>query len=318
MEIRHLKYFIAIAEEGKILQAAQRLNMAQPPLSKQLMMLESELGVKLFERHPRKLVITEEGKLLYQRAKEILEFIDGSIEEVKELANGTRGTLSIGTIASLGAELLPSRVREFRQQYPNICFQVWEGDPNRIMELVENRVVELGIVRLPVDNRLFEMLSLPEEPFVAAMSPHWNIGGDRPFIRLSELKDKPLMLLRRQKGTSDYYNHPLYTSDIVGTACLQNGFEPKIICESSDLTTLLNWASHDIGITIVPRSAMKLMPFSNLVFKEIREPVIMTRPPVLIWLKRRYLSSISRKFIEYLPVSAQTPGPHPDAKGESA
>ncbi len=300
MDIRHLKYFIAIVEEGKILQAAQRLNIAQPPLSKQLMLLENELGVKLFERQARKLIITEEGKLFYRRAKEILEYIDGSIEEVKELADGTKGTLSIGTIASLGAELLPSRIREFQRHYPKVQFQVWEGDPNRIMELVEKRIVELGIVRLPIDNRLFEMVSLPDEPIVVAMSRNWDIGKDRPYIKLSELRDIPLMLLRRQKGTS-IYNHQLYISDMVETACRQNGFEPKIICESSDITTLLTWAIHDIGITTVPRSAMNLMPNSGLLFKEIREPAIMARPPALIWLKGRYLSTISRKFMEYLP-----------------
>ncbi len=301
MDIRHLKYFVAIAEEGKILQAAQRLNIAQPPLSKQLMSLEDELGVKLFERHSRKLIITEEGKWFYRRAKEILELIDGSIEEVKELADGTKGTLSIGSIASLGAELLPSRIREFQQQYPEVQFQVWEGDPNRIMELVEKRIVELGIVRLPIDNRLFEMLSLPAEPIVLVMSEKRNIAKNRPYIKLAELKDQPLMLLRRQKSAL-VNNQEVYISDMVGSACIQHGFEPNIICESSDISTLLTWALHDIGITAVPRSAMKLMPNSGLAVKEIRDPVIMARPPALIWLKGRYLSTISRKFMEYLPI----------------
>ena len=114
MDIRNLKYFVTIVEEGKISQAAKRLNIAQPPLSQQLKALEYELGVTLFERHTRKLIITEEGKLLYKRAKKILELVEGTKEEMRELSEGTKGTLSIGTIATLGAELLPSRVRDFK------------------------------------------------------------------------------------------------------------------------------------------------------------------------------------------------------------
>src|SRR3954471_9124093 len=161
MDIRHLKYFIAIVEEGKISQAAKRLNIAQPPLSQQLKQLESELGVTLFERHTRKLIITEEGLLLYKRAKEILELLTGTVEEVRELSDGTKGTLSIGTIASLGAQLLPEKIRDFQIHYPDVQFQVWEGDPIRIMELVANRIIELGIVRLPIDNSIFDMIHLP-------------------------------------------------------------------------------------------------------------------------------------------------------------
>jgi len=298
MEIRHLKYFITIVEEGKISQAAKRLNMAQPPLSQQLKFLENELGVTLFDRHTRKLLITEEGKLFYKRAKEILDFMNGSIEEVRELSEGTRGTLSIGTIASLGAKLLPERIRDFQIHYPEVQFQVWEGDPNRIMELVENRIIELGIVRFPINHRIFEMINLPDEPIVVAMSKKWNEDNTLPNIQLAELKEKPLMLLRRQSGTS-MYNHEMYTVDIVKSACLNAGFEPRIICESSDIMTLLNWANHDIGIALVPKSAINLIPNTDLIFKEILDPPIMARPSALIWLKGRYLSSTSRKFIEY-------------------
>jgi LysR family transcriptional regulator, salicylic acid-responsive activator of bsdBCD len=298
MDIRHLKYFITIVEEGTISQAAKRLNMAQPPLSQQLKQLEDELGVTLFERHTRKMIITEEGMLFYQRAKEIMELITGTIEEVKELSEGTKGTLSIGTIAALGAQLLPEKIRDFQLHYPDVQFQVWEGDPIRIMELVANRIIELGIVRLPIDNSIFDMIHLPDEPIVVAMSNKWNRDDNRPFIRLSELKEKPLMLLRRQQGTS-MYNQDMYTVDVVKTACLNAGFEPKIICESSDIMTLLTWADHDIGIALVPKSALNLIPNTNLIIKEITQPSIMARPSALIWLKGRYLSSISRKFMEY-------------------
>ena len=306
MDIRHLRYFVAIAEEGKILQAAQRLNIAQPPLSKQLSMLEEELGVKLFERRARRLVITEDGKWFYERAKEILAFIDGSMDELKARASGIKGTLSIGATASLGAELLPPGIREFRNCYPDVQFQIWEGDPNHVMELVEKRVVELGIVRLPVDTQLFETLILPEEPIVIVMSKKRDFAKGRAQIEVTELKDQPLMLLRRQKSPITN-NQDTFISDMITLACLQHGFKPNIICESNDISMLLSWTLHDIGITAVPRSALKLMPGAGLVTKEIREPSLMARPPALIWLKGGYLSAVARKFMDFLPFgSAQT------------
>jgi LysR family transcriptional regulator, salicylic acid-responsive activator of bsdBCD len=301
MDIRQLHYFTTIVEQGKISLAAKRLHMAQPPLSQHLKLLETELGITLFERHTRKLIITNEGKLLYKRAKQILELTSGTLEEMKELSEGMKGTLSIGTIASLGAKLLPERIRAFQQQYEEVQFQIWEGDPIRIMELVENRIIELGIVRFPIDTSVFNMIPLPDEPLVVAMHPSRNIGNNSKTIVLSELKDKPLMLLRRHTGTSTY-NQDIYTVDILKSACLHNGFEPKIICESSDIMTLLIWANHDIGITIVPKSAINLIPNTELIFKEIINPSIMTRPSALIWLKERYLSTTAKRFIEAFPM----------------
>lgn len=302
MDIRQLKYFIAIAEEGKILKAAQRLNISQPPLSKQLMLLEEELGVKLFNRQNQRLIITNEGKLFYQRSKKIVELVEGTVEEFKELSEGVRGTLSIGSIPTLGATLLPKRIRNFHQQYPNVQFQVYEGDPNRIKELVANRIVEIGIVRQPINDQLFDMIQLSEEPIVAAMSEKWNIGENQDYITLAELEGKPLMCIITPKGTSAY-NHSS-VSDRVVAACLQNGFEPNIIGESSAITPLLNWAHYDIGIAMVPRSAMNIMPNSGLLFKEIREPSIMTHQPALIWLKGNNLSLVSQRFIETFQVDA--------------
>ena len=150
MEIRRIKYFVSIVEEGQISLAAKKLNMAQPPLSQQLKVLEEELNTMLFERHTRKLILTDEGKFLYEKSLEILEMIEKTKQEMKEISSGIAGTLSIGIIPSLGAELIPKKVKDFHKKYPKVRFKVWEGDSNRMMELIEKRIVELGIVRLPI------------------------------------------------------------------------------------------------------------------------------------------------------------------------
>lgn len=298
MELRRIKYFVSIVEEGNISLAAKKLNMAQPPLSQQLKLFEEELDTKLFERNTRKLILTDEGKFLYEKSLEILEMIDRTRQEMNEISSGISGTLNIGTIPSLGAELMPEKIKDFHNKYPKIEFQVWEGDPNRIMELIEKRIIELGIVRLPIDKEVFESISLPDEPMVAAMSKNMEFNNDPHFINLEDLKDKPLMLLRRLQGTSPY-NQSLYDPNMFKNACNEHGFEPNIICESNSLMPLLNWANYDIGIAITPRSAEKLIPDSKLIFKQIINPDIMARPSALIWLKDRYLSTVAKKFIEY-------------------
>lgn len=298
MELRRIRYFVAIVEEGNISLAAKKLNMAQPPLSQQLKLLEEELNIKLLERNTRNLTLTEEGKVFYNKSLEILEVVERTKQSMQEISKGIAGTLNIGMIPSLGAELLPEKIKDFHQKYPKVKFQIWEGDPNRIMELLQKRVIELGIVRLPIDHELFESINYPEEPFVAAMSKAMETSGNSRYLDLVDLRDRPLMLLRRHKGTSSY-TESIYVGDTLKKACNNLGFEPYIMCESSDLMTLLTWASHDIGIAIIPRSAEKLIPDSSLLFKQIVNPVVMARPPAVIWLKDRHLSTAAKLFKAY-------------------
>src|SRR5699024_5278443 len=214
MEIKQLKYFIAIVEENSFSAAARKLHMTQPPLSQQLKLLEEELNVSLIERTTKKILPTKAGDLLYKRAKEILNLIDITSDEVKELRDGISGTLAIGTLTSLASELLPDKIKTFKQQYPKVNFQIHEGDPNRIMELLDKRIIELGITRLPVDTSVFDLINLPEEPMIAAMNDEWNIATGFPYINLSNLEGKPLLLIKRLRGTS-IYNHEMYTMELV-------------------------------------------------------------------------------------------------------
>ncbi|MER2192262.1 MAG: LysR family transcriptional regulator [Solibacillus sp.] len=298
MELRRIKYFIAIVEEGNISLAAKKLNMAQPPLSQQLKILEEELKTKLFDRNTRKLELTDEGKFFYKKSLEIMDVVERSTEELNEMIDGVSGDLNLGIILSLGADPLLQKIKDFHLKYPKVKFQVWEGDPNRIMELIEKRIIDLGIVRLPINHDLFDCIHLPDEPLIAVMSIESEINPGEPSINLLDLKDQPLMLLRRQRGTSSYAEM-IYREDRFKSACDNLGFEPTIICESGNLMTLLTWANYDIGIAIIPKSAEKLLPNNRLVFKDIKNPQLMARPSALIWLKDRHLPIVAKRFKDY-------------------
>jgi LysR family transcriptional regulator, salicylic acid-responsive activator of bsdBCD len=290
MDMRQLRYFLTIAEEGQITRAAKRLHMAQPPLSQQLKLLEQELGVQLVERMGRTLKLTEAGRTLQLRAEQIVGLMDSTVSEIAEHHIGLRGTISIGTVASTGVTLLPERIHSFHHRYPLVYFQLWEGDTHRITQLLESRVIEIGLVRLPIDNtNKYNMLQLPTEPLMAAIGTAWSDGDKDSPIRLSDLADWPVLLLRRQHGTFVYEQFL--------DACKLSGFEPHVLCESSDIMTLLALAESGVGITIVPRSAMNLRTSPSLHFREIIQPSLESTAAV-VWLSNRTLSTPARRFIE--------------------
>lgn len=286
VDIRQLTYFVTIVEEGNITKAAEKLHIAQPPLSQQLKLLEDELGVKLIERSTRKIKITEVGEMLLYRARQILELANTTVKELKDYGEGIQGTLSIGTIASSGDTLLPERIYSFHKKYPEINFHIREGSSHEILELLKSGVIEIGIIRTPLNSELFESILLPVEPMVAATCGDIYWDEAQKSIDLSELENKPLLV------------HNRYEKMIV-EACERCGFEPRILGKIDDTRSILIWAGTGMGIAILQRDWIDLVPNINLKFKEINEPNLATRTAI-VWIKNRYLSSIARHFLETL------------------
>jgi len=286
MDIKQLRYFQVIAEERQITRAAQRLHMAQPPLSQQLKLLEEELGVKLVERGNRGVALTGAGRLLCNRGEQIIELLDTTVKELKELNEGYTGALSIGAVASSGTTFLPCRILKLHKQYPNINFQLWEGDTYRILELLNTGIIEIGIVRTIFDSDIYNSVSLAKEPMVVAMCREWNYGEQADQVGMKELADKPLLLHRS--------NEPMIVE-----CCHKHGFEPQILCRGDDVRSLLVWADAGLGLAIVPKSAVGLVSGNNLIYKEIIESSLEIKKAV-IWLKNRYLSATTKNFLEMI------------------
>ncbi len=179
MEIKDMRAFYAIVEEGNISHAAQRLGIAQPALSRQMKRLETQLGVQLFERGSRRIRLTDAGRVLYSRVEHILGMVDGTVREITEIGAGVSGCIRLGTITTSGAMLLPELISEFHRRYPQVTFQLWEGEGTRILELLDNRVIEIGITRTQVDARVYESIVLPNEPLVAVMHRDHMMGDCR-------------------------------------------------------------------------------------------------------------------------------------------
>ncbi len=287
MDIRDMRNFYAIVEAGNISNAAKRLNIAQPPLSKQMKQLEEQLGVQLFERGSRRIRLTEAGQLLRERAEQILGLVDGTVKEITELNSNLAGTLSIGTVTTSGATLLPSLLSRFHDLYPDVTFQLWEGDGYRILELLDNRVIEIGIIRAPFDSEIYESITLPDEPLMIAMKRDGcQCGEDSEVIRLAELAGQPLIIPRRWQAMVEEW-------------CEKAGFAPNIVCLCDGILLNILWVRLGIGMALVPKSTEVLSSDAELIYKTIVEPSVSTQT-VIVWVRNRNLSASSRHFLALL------------------
>lgn len=287
MDIKQLTFFLTIAEEKSITKASEKLHIAQPHLSQQLKLLEEELNVKLIERTTRKFQITDAGKRLWHRSKQIIELMDSTVKELKDFNEGMEGTLSIGTISSAGDILLPQRIYSFNKKYPKINFEIRECSTNEILELLKSGVIEIGIIRTPLNSEIYKSISLPIEPMVVAISNSlcWN---NKEKICLKELADKPLLVHRRYEK-------------MITELCKQNGFNPRMLCKIEDTRSILLLANTGIGIGIVPKDWIELISNTNLNYKEINEPSLNTSTTI-VWMKDQYLSSAAKHFLQTFKV----------------
>ena len=278
-----MRAFYAIVEEGNISHAAQRLDIAQPALSRQMKRLETQLGVQLFERGSRRIRLTDAGRVLYSRVEHILGMVDGTVREITEIGSGVAGCIRLGTITTSGAMLLPELITEFHRRYPQVTFQLWEGEGTRILELLDNRVIEIGITRTQVDARVYESIVLPNEPLVLIMNRSHDIGSDAQKVRLAELKDQSLII-------------PLRWQSMFTANCRKLGFEPNILCVSDSIVQDLLLAKMGMGMAILPISSKTLLTDGDLIYKKLVEPEITTHT-VVAWLKNRTLSQSASHLI---------------------
>jgi DNA-binding transcriptional LysR family regulator len=291
MDIRQLRYFLTIVEEGQITSAARKLNIAQPPLSQQLKNMEEELGTKLIIRNGRKLELTEAGKALYKRGTTLIKNFDDAIKEVKDTGKGLHGSLSIGTLASCIC-YLPKRILQFKSKYPNIYVKIWEGDPTVMMEHLDNGNIELALLRTSVDapfhEEYYSTYPIERDPFVAVVPRKWEIASQTD-IRLQDLVDLPLLLLHRINGKGIY--------EMILAEFKQHGLSPNITCESPDIHIILSLVEAGVGLSIIPQSALFAYPQNRIKALNIVDSSLETQTSI-VWRKDYYLSKIALRFIE--------------------
>jgi DNA-binding transcriptional LysR family regulator len=247
MELRHLRYFVSVAEELHFRRAAEKLHIVQPALSKQISALEKELGVLLLERDRRHVTLTEAGRVFLEEAQEVLAQADGAVSRARAVSRGEVGRLTIGFIQPALAELLPRTLRVYRQHYPGVKLTIGESTSRATIERIASRSMHFAFTRLPIDPRpdlCSEVIS--EEPVMLAV-PRGHRLAEQASVTVAELADEDLILIDRkvEPELHDYY---------VAT-CNTAGFSPRVAHEVNSTWVALGLIAGGLGVGFAPSSA---------------------------------------------------------------
>lgn len=277
MDIKQMLYFKTIVEEGTISKAAQKLHMAQPPLSMQLKQLETELNVQLLKRGHRKIELTAAGQLFYKRSIQILNLSELTIHELKDSQNEM---ICLGITSSNSALIQLPQVQQFLFDHPALSFHIHEGTTYEMIDSLLAHNIDLGIVRTPFDPTNVHAFYLKKEPMIA-------IGHQDYF--------HPHM-----KAMKDFENLPLIIHQrylpLITNYCFNQHFHPFIKTTSDDCRTSLIWASSHQGIAIVPQSALLLNHDDSLCYVTLEDQELYTSV-ALITRKDETISHTLEKFI---------------------
>lgn len=255
MELRQLRYFVAVAEAAHMTRAAEQLGIQQPPLSQQIRLLEQQLGVRLFHRHPKGMSLTDPGKILLEEARRILQEVASARQLMARVAQGRYGRLAIGFTSSAAAHAFtPEVLREYRARHPEVELEISEMNAADLTDAVAAARMHAGLLRVPVARPpgiAFETL-LSEPVRVALPLAHplaLREGTARARARpvaLKQLADDPFILVRRPGAPGLYAN--------LLALCEAQGFMPRIAAEVDRMMTSLNLVAAGVGITVVPAS----------------------------------------------------------------
>ncbi|KMO43100.1 LysR family transcriptional regulator [Methylobacterium variabile] len=261
MELRHLRYFVAVAESLSFTAAAERLGVSQPPLSQQIRDLEAELGTPLLWRTSRRVALTPAGTAFLDRARAILAQVEEACAQARAVGAGRTGTLDIGLTGSILAGPLGRLIRRFGERYPAVSVRLHEMPPGEQPAALHARRTDLGFLRRPPDDpELRAVRAWPETVGVALPAGHRLAARDR--IALQDLRDEPYVSLRLRDSR-------FATS--LWDACLAAGFVPRLTQQVVESASLVNLVAAGLGVALVPES-IGALPRPDIVYRPLADP----------------------------------------------
>ena len=250
MELRHLRYFVVVAEELHFRRAAERLHMSQPPLSQQIRALEEEVGATLLLRNQRRVELTAAGVAFLERAREILEAVEDAARQARRVQRGEVGRLAVGFVGSAMYSFVPELLRAFREQAPDIALRLHElGTTEQLRQLDDGRL-DVGFLRTPGRRPGLSFETVLEEPVVVAM-PDVHPLAQRSLVRLSDLVGESLVLLTPAGSPG--------LRAALATSIAQLGGEERIVQEVAEMQTVIGLVAAGVGISLVPESVRALV-----------------------------------------------------------
>ena len=245
MDMKRLRYFIAVAEELHYGRAAELLGIAQPPLSRQIAQLETELEANLFDRSRSQVRLTQAGKLLLERATKILSEYEDTRLEIKRMGQGATGRLRIAFVGSATHGLFPTLIKSFRAHYPGVNLAMWTMNNAELQKALTRREIDIAISRPHIDNQEIHNKAFFQEPLILAIPDSLHVERGKIPV-LSEL-EKETFILYPETPRPSFADHIL-------AICKDAGFEPKSRAYTMDYQTAISLVSVGVGIALVPAS----------------------------------------------------------------
>ncbi|MBR0646774.1 LysR family transcriptional regulator [Roseomonas hellenica] len=300
MELRHLRYFVVVAQEGHITRAAERLGMQQPPLSQQIKALEHQLDVQLFRRKARGVELTEAGRTFLADALTVLACVDEAVEAARRTASGKQGRLRIGLPPSGPFHpFVPRMIRRFRETYPLVSVSMEECLRAELVDGLRAGTLDVAFIRASIaPPEGLDVHLLMDEPMVAALPAAHALARPGPragALPLERLAAETFIVYARLQGPA------LYEATLA--ACSKAGFSPRLGQEAPRIISALSLVASGIGVTLVPAS-MQRMTMDGVVFRPLRGP---SQPKAFLSIaaRRDGYSAAVRHFVAMVRRAAQ-------------
>lgn len=299
MELRHLRYFVAVAEEGHVTRAAERLGIQQPPLSQQIQALERELDAQLFRRKPRGVELTPAGRALLEEARIILSRAEEAVAATRRAARGEAGRIGLGFTSSASFHpFVPRAIRAFREAHPLVALALEESGTVELVEALRAEAIDVAFVRSPIGAEAGLMVHpVLDEPMVVAL-PRGH--------QLAALFANPLPLAALAGETFILYRRPVGPGlhDAIIAACDRAGFSPTIGQEAPRMLSTLSLVAAGLGVSLVPAS-MSRLEAEGVVYRRLDPSALLTAPLNLAY-RRGEISAAVRGFVAQVRQSAST------------
>ncbi|MCP4615630.1 MAG: LysR family transcriptional regulator [Bradyrhizobium sp.] len=310
MDLRHLRHFVAVAEEGHITRAAERLGMQQPPLSQRIKAIETELDVQLFRRKARGVELTEAGRVFLDRARATLAQYDGAFEATRSAARGEQGRLRVGVMPTAPFHpFVPAVIRAFRAAFPLVSLTLDECLRKEALERLREEQMDVAFLRAPVvEPHSLIVNPLLVEPMVVALpSDHALVRSNRAGVALSlkDLANETFIVYARQLGPAFY--------EATMAACLKAGFTPRLGQEAPRITSALSLVAVGLGISLVP-ACMQHMTMDGIAYRRLKGN---TQPKAVLNLasRRGEPSPLVRNFVSLVRRAARNFHSEPEKSG---
>ncbi|MGN7396691.1 LysR family transcriptional regulator [Peribacillus frigoritolerans] len=293
MELRQLRYVLMVAEERSFSKAADKVHIAQPSLSQQVIKLEKELGVQLLERQSGNIQVTYAGQRFIDQASKIIDQVELLKKEMQDMADMNKGQLIIGSLPITGAHLLPLALPILQKDFPGVELILIEEKTANLENLTARGQTDVSLLSMPIKDPSLEVIPLLEEEILMVV-PSNHPFSKKSEIALNECRNESFIFLKKEQGFRE----------ISERLCGLAGFEPKVFFESANLETVQSLVAAGMGITLIPKMVARRKTLSsNLVYIPICD-VPAKRNLVLSYKKGRYLSKAAKSLISVMKTIA--------------